>query len=94
MFHTNDLQKSTVYFLKSNMLVKVSNSSTHSRLTYISCDRNFQNGDLHEGHFDFFKLFCFPYFKSDCHEVFIKLNCSSSSTISSCSIYEEVKGII
>ena len=43
----------------------------------------FQYGGLLDRHFECFKPSYFPYFKSDFHELFNKLNFSSSSTISS-----------
>ena len=53
---------------------------------FLSRDMNFQYGGLLDRHFEFFKPSYLPCFKSDFHEIFIKLNFSSSSTISSQSI--------
>ena len=53
------------------------------KITFLSLDRNFQYGGLHDRHFEFLNSSYLPYFKPDFHEIFNKLNFSSSSTMSS-----------
>ena len=52
-------------------------------INFLSHDRNFQYGGLHDHHFELLKPSYLPYFKSDFNEIFNKLNVLSSSTISS-----------
>ena len=53
------------------------------KITFLSRDRNFQYGGLHDRHFEILKSSYLLYFKPDFHEIFNKLNFSSSSTMSS-----------
>ena len=81
------MHKSIFYIIKkwymSNKTVKVCNFHTSSRFIFLSHDRNFQYGGLHDHHFELLKPSYLPYFKSDFHEIFNKLNVLSSSTMSS-----------
>ena len=52
------------------------------KINFLSRDTNFQYGGLLDRHFEFFKPSYLPYFKSDFHEIFNKLNFSSSFTVS------------
>ena len=53
------------------------------KITFLSRDRHFQYGGLHDHHFEFLKSLYLSYFKPDFHEIFNKLKFSSSSTMSS-----------
>ena len=51
------------------------------KINFLSRDRNFQYGGLHDHRFEFLKSSYLLYFKPDFHEIFNKLNFSSSSTM-------------